>query len=153
MPSRAILRAVSQENVDIVRGYYETLTRVLDGYARQGGRIEDAPFVDELFAHIDPDAEWQSFFSAEPFRGREQWLEGASDWIDAFDDWHSELEDVIDAGERVIAVLRNRLVGKGGGVPIEERMFPVATVRDARIVRLEDHTDRDAAFAAAGFVE
>jgi ketosteroid isomerase-like protein len=150
---RGILRAVSQESAAVARAYYETLTRVLEGHARQGGRIEDAPFVDELFGYVAADAEWQSFFSAQPFRGRDEWLVGAADWLDAMDDWRAELEDVIDAGEHLVAVLRNRLVGKGSGAPADERMFVVVTVRDGRIARLEDHTDRDAAFAAAGATE
>jgi ketosteroid isomerase-like protein len=63
------------------------------------------------------------------------------------------VEDVIDAGDPVVAVLRVRLVGKESGAPVDQRMFAVATVRDGRIVRLEDHTDRAAAFATAGLAE
>jgi hypothetical protein len=103
---------VSQESVEIARAYYETLTRVLDAYERESGAIEDAPFVDDIFAYVAADAEWQSFFTAETFHGRDQWLRAAADWLDAVDPWH-----------------------------------------DAFIVRLEDHTDRDSAFAAAGLAQ
>jgi ketosteroid isomerase-like protein len=140
---------VSRPDAEVVRSYYETLTRVLDGYAVQGGRIEEAPFVDELFSYVAPDAEWRSFFTAEPFYGRDQWLVGAADWIDAVDVWHSEVEHVIAVGDRYVTTLRVTLVGKESGAPIDQRMFTIATVRDGLIARLEDHTDRDAALAAA----
>jgi hypothetical protein len=51
---------VSQENAAVVRGYYETLTRVLDGYAGDGAPLQGSPFVDELFTHVHPDGEWRT---------------------------------------------------------------------------------------------
>ena len=51
----------------------------------------------------------------------------------------------------VTALYRGR--GQGSGVPIEARFYAVYTLRDGRVVRVDEFTDRAEALEAAGLSE
>jgi ketosteroid isomerase-like protein len=40
--------------------------------------------------------------------------------------------------------------GRGSGVPVDQRVFSVLTVRDGKVARIDDHTERADALEAAG---
>jgi ketosteroid isomerase-like protein len=144
---------MSQENVEVVRSYFRALQRTLSAYAAAPGRIDDAPFLDEVFAHLDDNVEWRWPLSPESFRGRAEMLRAAADWLDAVGGWQVELEDVVEAGDRVLVSQRVRAQGKGSGAPTEQQVHTVGTIRDGHILRLEDYLDRRAAREAAGLSE
>ena len=77
---------------------------------------------------------------------RAAWLE----WTSAFESYRIDLERMIDAGDRVVSLVR--MVGrtKTGGVEVEAPGAAVWTVVDGRVRRAEFHLDRDAAMASAG---
>lgn len=80
---------------------------------------------------------------------REAWLE----WTSAFESYRIDLERMIDAGDRVVSLVR--MVGrtKTGGVEVEAPGAGVWTVVDGRVKRVEFHLDRDAAMASAGVAD
>jgi ketosteroid isomerase-like protein len=141
---------MSQENVDLVRRWYEALARMLSAHSAAPGPIEDAPFLDEVFALADEDIEWRWPLTPESFHGRDGMLRAAADWLETVDEWQIELEDVVDAGERVLASQLVRARGKGSGAPTDQHVFTVITFRDNRILRLDDYLDRREALHAAG---
>ena len=61
-----------------------------------------------------------------------------------------ELVDRIDAGDRVVALVKVFAVGRGSGVTVERNDGMVWTVRDGRAVRLEYYGSGAAALKAAG---
>ena len=146
---------MSQENIEVAREYYATLNRMLDAYwADPTVPLGDAPGVEEVFAFLDPEAEWDWLFSPETFRGRDQLLQAASDWIETVDAWQIEVEDLIDgAGGRVVVIMRVVARGRESGAPIYQRLFSVITVRDGKVARIHNHTDRAKALEAAGISE
>ena len=144
---------MSQENVELVRGWYRALDRTLSAYAKTPGRIEDAPFIDEVFAQLDEEVEWRWPLSPESFRGRAGLLQAAADWLEAVDDWQIEVEEVLDAGERVVSGQNVRAQGKGSGAPSDQHVYTVFSFRDRRILRMEDYLDRGEALKAAGLPE
>ena len=100
------------------------------------------PLVEEVFALLDQDAEWDSFLRAEPFR-REEILAAAEDWLDAGENWRVTIEDVASAGDgQVPAFLHVSIRGKGSGVPVEQRLYTLTTVRGSKVSRIVDYTDR-----------
>jgi ketosteroid isomerase-like protein len=67
-----------------------------------------------------------------------------------FDEWKVELDELIDNGDQVIAVSRQRGRGASSGVGAELEQAFIITVGDGEIVRVESYLDRDKAFEAAG---
>ena len=49
-----------QAEIEVAREYYATLNRMLDAYwADPAVPLGDAPGVEEVFAFLDPEAEWE----------------------------------------------------------------------------------------------
>jgi ketosteroid isomerase-like protein len=64
------------------------------------------------------------------------------------------LEDVLAAPDgRVVSLFCHRGKGRGSGVPMELEMAQIATLRDRRITRLDNYSDRGEALEAAGLSE
>jgi ketosteroid isomerase-like protein len=88
------------------------------------------------------------------YRGVDE-IEGyMRDVEDAFEDWHSEDELYVDAGDGRVALLY-RIVGrgKGSGVPVDQPIAILWTVRDGKIQRGEGYLDPEDALAALGLKE
>jgi uncharacterized protein len=125
---------MSSENVEIVR-------RMLDDYAN--GEFERA-----LGAFSD-DVEWEARVG-ERFHGPEGVAEAVRRWTGAWADFEFDVQELIDAGESVVMVLRQVGRGKGSGAPVEMTMGWLYTFRDGRIIRVKMFADRGEALAAAG---
>ena len=80
---------------------------------------------------------------------REAWRNGLS----AFSEVHFEVEELIDAGERVLAVICEREVGRSSGVPVVARHLAVWTLADGKVTRMQAFDDRHQALEAAGLSE
>ena len=90
------------------------------------------------------------------YRGREEvkrFFE--EDWFSAFpfDEWEVEVEEVIDAGDRIVSMSRQHGRGASSGVVAELELAQVATLRDGQIVRIDNYLDRAKALEAAGLSE
>lgn len=146
---------MSADNVETVRGYYESLNRWLASYWSQPvAPIEQSRELEEVFGHLDPEAEWDWLFSPETFRGREQLLRAVADWLETVGDWRIEIEELIDGSQnRVLLIGRVVARGKSSGAPILQPIFVAVTVRNGKGARIEDHTERANALEAAGLSE
>ncbi len=146
---------MSEENVELVRGFYESLDRWLASYwSDPVVPIEQSPELEEMFDHLDAEAEWDWLFSPETFRGREQLLQALADYLETVGDWRVEMEELIDGtGDRVLAMARVVARGKGSGAPVLQPIFSAFTVRNGKVARIEDHTERAEALEAAGLRE
>ncbi len=141
--------------MEIVRRFYESLNRWLASYWSDPVMpIERSPELEEMFDHLDPEAEWDWLFSPETFRGREQLLQAAADYLETVGDWRVEPEEVIDGTQdRVLVMARVVARGKGSGAPVLQPTFSAVTVRNGKVARIEDHTERAIAAEAAGLSE
>jgi ketosteroid isomerase-like protein len=75
-------------------------------------------------------------------------LEG---WIEVFPDFRAEVQEFIDAGDKVVCVTDWRGTGSKSELDYHVRAAEVYTLRDGKIVRAElGFADRDAALTAAG---
>ena len=131
---------MSQENVELVRRSYEA-------YAL--GDIEGA------LAAIDPQVEVhdQDIPDADGYRGHEGMFRWQADWDSSWESWRWEPEEFIDAGDRVVAVLRVYAKGRGSGVEIERLDGAVWTVRNGKGIRLDYYGSKAEALEAAGLRE
>jgi len=108
------------------------------------------------YATWHPDIEWDTTrFEAWPERTVYRGIDAVrgfvdDDWLGSWEEFEARIEDVRDAGDRVVVFWLQTMTGRGSGVPVEMRMAQVCTVRDGLVVRIENYTDRDEALRAAG---
>jgi ketosteroid isomerase-like protein len=87
------------------------------------------------------------------YRGREGLAEALRVWSGTWDDWRWEIEELIDAGDRVLMVVHESGRGKGSGVDVVQQTFWVYTLRSGQIVHAKVLVDRSQALEAAGLQE
>ena len=83
--------------------------------------------------------------------GRET-LDAWGRWLDAWEEFSLELEDVIEAGEEIVALQRLRGRGKESGVTVDADVGVIFTC-DHGVVRRMVFCDRQEALQAAGLRE
>ena len=100
---------------------------------------------------LDPDVSWQGL--------REEWVcQGRKEVIDTFR-WGLERRREIDAleftrgGEQVVLSARGPSIDAVEDEPLEGQIFNVFTLRDRRILRIDDYRGRREALTAAGVAE
>jgi ketosteroid isomerase-like protein len=76
-----------------------------------------------------------------------------SEWTDAWEDWELEIDALHDAGDSVVALVRQHGRSKAGGMPVEMSFAQVWTLRDGKEARMEMYSDRGEALEAAGLSE
>jgi ketosteroid isomerase-like protein len=140
---RDTARAMSQENLQIIRDWTAALNRGdLDAWSEAW-----ADDVDYRAVEGAPDDHG-------PIRGKAAMRAYVQDWIDTFDQFKVEPLEVIDAGQdRVVAVLRISGRAKLSGVETELTFAALYTVRDEKVVRGREYWTRDEALEAAGLAE
>src|SRR6187431_2207965 len=109
--------AMSQANVDVIRRGYE--------HFRASG---------EMHGEITtPDFVWDmSNFRGWPEQQTYEGVEGARvflrDWLEAWDDWEVEVEALHDAGDKVVALVRQHGRSKTSGLPVDMAYGQVFTI-------------------------
>ena len=146
---------MSEENFAAVRGFYRAFDSWLASLTSDPAEgIEQSAELEEMFDHLDPDAEWAWPLSTDTFKGREQLLQAVADWYETVSAWRVEIVELIDCGDdRVLMDARVVARGKGSGTPFTQHVFSVVTIRNGKIARFEDHTERASALEAAGLSE
>jgi ketosteroid isomerase-like protein len=84
------------------------------------------------------------------FNGVDETNAWLADWLDSFEDWSIVIEEVFDAGDQVVAIVRQRGTAKHGGPEVEMRVAQVWTFRGGLAARMEMYADRDEALEAVG---
>jgi len=74
-------------------------------------------------------------------------------WFEAFEHADFDLEDIVDAGDDVVAFIRISGQGRESGLVVDQRIPSVWTVRDRRIVRVRGYRNEAEALEAAGLRE
>jgi ketosteroid isomerase-like protein len=141
--SRDTDRAMSQENVEVVRRVFEQF---------QAGMERGDPGAG-LSA---PDIEWVTpqFEGRRVWRGREGFVEFVRAWTEGFEDWSLQVERLIDAGgDRVVVLTHQSATGKASGVPVELDSGVIYEVQDGRIIRGSLYGSHGEALEAAGLRE
>ena len=101
----------------------------------------------------DPDVEVHDRAEApdpQVYRGHEGVLRSLGVSQATFEGLDLVPEEFLDAGDRVVVVFRFRGKGRESGVPIDERLAHLWTVRDGRAVRMTVHSSQADAMRAAG---
>jgi ketosteroid isomerase-like protein len=111
---------------------------------------EDLPALAGL---LDPDVKWKALEDPEPQHGLEGVLRSLGAWYEVWDEVHVELEELIDAGSSVMAVVRMRGHHAGSQSEAAERFFQIWSISDGKIVRFHEYRTRQEALEAVGLSE
>lgn len=127
---------MSQENVEIVRDAYAQ-------FAVTGRLAENATsdFVWDM-SNFDGWPEQEVYVGVE---GARTFLR---EWTEAWDDWELDIESLLDAGEQVVALVRQRGRSKGAGLPVDMSFAQVWTIRAGKHARMEMYSDPSRALEA-----
>jgi len=109
--------------------------------------------LDAYLELVDPEAEWR-VAREDPdtgvHHGREEVRGYLERWIDSFSDLHIHMEETRGAGDRVLAVIHMQGHGSGSGVPFDERVSFLFSLRNGLVTRVEEFFDHSEALRAAG---
>jgi ketosteroid isomerase-like protein len=125
---------MSQENVEIVRRFL-----VVDDF-------------DEALTYADPDIVWNPVEESSA-QGHDAVRASTASWKGEWDDYVLIPEDFADVGDRVVATVRFRARGRGSGIEVDGRLYDVFTLRDGKIVRMDQFTEQSNALEAVGLLE
>ena len=84
------------------------------------------------------------------YRGPEgvrRWMDA---WGDTMDDIHFDVDELIDAGDQVVAMSRLVARSRTTGIELEQGVAMVWTLRDGLAIRLDPYATREDALRAVG---
>jgi len=128
---------VSGEGVELVRRAY--------AHTQATGQVYSEGF--------DPGFVWDmSKYEGWPEQQRYEGVDGAQtfldDWTDAWDDWELEIEEVYEAGEKVVVVLHQRGRARTTRMALNMVFAQIWTIRDGRLTRMDMYSDPSEALRA-----
>jgi ketosteroid isomerase-like protein len=127
-----------ERNVEFVRAAFE-------GYARSGPEAAAELLDPEVEVYSPPDVA-----NSGTFHGVDGFLEWARVWFDAWDSFEIVPEALEPIGENcVVAVCRQRGVGRASGIPVEQTMTYMWEIRDGKVTRFHLYLNAEEARKAA----
>ena len=152
---------MSQENVEIVRRFFDAQARVGEAYWKQPYSFAAAfqagtlpPEAEDLMSYVHPELEWTPAFSTKTYRGYLGATEAWDEFLEAAGSYVNTVTELIDAGaDRVIAVVDSAFKGKGSGIEVSARMCVAVTLRDGLVWRAHDYLDLQEALEAVKLSE
>jgi ketosteroid isomerase-like protein len=143
---------MSQENVERVRASATTW----DGVVL---RPDERPFerifsLEATAALVDPEAVYEDVVlpdhAGEAYRGINAWVRAAEAWLEPCEWMVVDLEQIVDADDRVVALHRARMKMRHTGLEFEMSLGYVHTFKDGRIVHMRAFADHGEALASVG---
>jgi len=116
---------MSQENVEIARSIFAALN---DGDRERALGFAHPEVVLDATRNV---------FNPKTYVGKDglrQWL---TDMDDVWEEVHTERNEFIDAGDRVVVIGRLVGTGKGSGVEVGQPNATILTIRDGLLIRSE----------------
>jgi uncharacterized protein len=132
---------MSQENVELVRRVYEAANR---------GDLDTAA------SYLHPGVEFHTYTQSPEagiYRGPEAVRTYNEGLFEQFESVRYDVEEIVDAGDRVVVVTTQHAVPKGGKQEIEVHLAEVWTVRDALLAERHSYSTGAQAREAAGLSE
>jgi ketosteroid isomerase-like protein len=130
---------MSAENVEIVRRAF--------AYEMYGlGDRAEAEAIFDPYVVMKPTEEGPSY-------GLDAIRDNFEHWKVAWEELDVTIEELIDAGDRVFLTAHHRGRGRGSGVEVDTRLYSVYTLRDGKVLRIDEYADRAEALEAVGLAE
>ena len=128
---------MSQENEEIVREAFDAYCR--GDYDRVAG-FHDPHIV---VVTVEDGAVY----------GNDDVLANYERWNEAWEGTETTIEEVIGHGDRVFLAVRFHARGRASGVEVDTRLYEVYTLRDGKVLRIDEYEHRADALEAAGLSE
>jgi ketosteroid isomerase-like protein len=128
------------KNVDIVRGVYERWSQ---------GDFRTTVAFDPNFVFVLP----PEFPDAGAYLGVEAVAGYMRGFLEPWKHLTIGVEDLVEAGDSVLASVVQRGAGDASGASTELRYFQLWSFRGSRVIRLENFRERGEALEAAGLAE
>jgi ketosteroid isomerase-like protein len=138
-PERDTARAMSKENVEIVVRMLRAWGKGERESAREAYHADVVmirPIIDSRVTH-----------------GLSAMEEANEAWRRSWEDFRLDIEEAFDAGDSVVAIVRQHGVGKDTGAEVELLTYGVFKLRNSKIIRAEFFDSKTAALEAAGLSE
>ena len=135
-------RAMSQENVEIVRRGYEAFAE---------GDIETV--LGLLDSELISEEGEQTLDTPGTYHGPQGLLDMVASVNEGLDDVRYTPERFVDLGDRVLVDVRRTGRGSLSGAPVDRRQFHLWDLADERAVRFRTYGDRSDALKAVGLRE
>jgi ketosteroid isomerase-like protein len=139
---------VSQKNVDLVSGLYT---------AGSMDKEQLLAALPDLIRHAcDPEIEWVEAperADGRTYRGHDGVLRAFQQWLDQFSEYGFETERLLDCGDDVLVVGRERGRGAVSGAPVTSHIYQVLTVKNGKVLRFQEFYDHTVALRAVGLRE
>ena len=135
---------MSQENVEIVRRHYAALA------ARDWVAVAEIWHPDIELETLESDPE------AGNYRGLDEITRYLDTWSQPYSEYRVEDHEIIEAGDRVVAVERvaaRGLQGSDADTWLEQWLFVLISLKDGKIWRWKEYPTRADALQAAGLSE
>ena len=130
---------MSQDNVDRVRAIMPPEgTDLTEVFGAGGGPVSTGGLVAD-----DATVSFAARSAESTRRGPDGFREGWADWLEPWQSYRIYYDDVVDRGDRVVALVRLRGVTKRDGVEIEHEAAGVFRFEGERVVELEFNLDRE----------
>src|SRR2546421_934953 len=133
---------MSEENVELVRRLYEAF------------ETRDNVWPFEVYG---PEIEWYSGFDGlgfeQVYRGHDGVRAYWRHWLEAWESIEFHLDDVIDAGDQVVALIWQRNRGRASRAVIEYEYAQVWSLRNGLVTRQRSFERRQDALKAVGLEE
>jgi ketosteroid isomerase-like protein len=130
---------MSEENVEVVR------KAIAYEYYGVGDRAEAKAIFDPQVV-LNPIDEG-------PSSGLDAMRADMERWASAFEGLRVTVEEIIDAGDQVLVVAHHQGRGRESGVKVDTRFYEVYTLREGKVSRVDEYTEREEAIAAAGLAD
>jgi ketosteroid isomerase-like protein len=142
---------MSEENVEIARQSYAAYNAAFSApHPREALRAA-------LERHADPEIEWEvdplrpvALDAARIYHGIDGVMELFELILEAFEGFRQVPERFIECGDRVLVFVRSEARGRIAGLDVNEEWAHLVTVRDGKLVRVQNFRDREAGLEAAG---
>jgi ketosteroid isomerase-like protein len=128
---------MSEENVEIVREAWDAYSR--GDYDRLEG-IHDPHIV---VVTLEDGVVY----------GNDAVLANYKRWNEAWEEAETTIEEVTGQGDRVLVAARFHGRGRASGAEVESRLYEVYTLRDGKVLRIDEYEHRAEALEAAGLRE
>ena len=142
---------MSQKNVETIRALIPPPEIDVATLIRDDSLFEQAAaaLADTIDPDIESEATWQgdsrtTYVGTAGFR--QLWL----DWLEPWATYHTHVEELIDAGDHVVALIRDRAQRPDSDAEIELIAASVWTFTNRKIVRVGFYAHRDEALRVAG---
>jgi ketosteroid isomerase-like protein len=130
---------VSEANLDLVRKGYESFAAT--------GRFAAQFAVEDFTWDMSKFSGWPE---QQVYEGPQEADRFLREWTEAWEDWKLEVDSLHDAGERVVAVMRQGGRSRTTGMEVDMSFAQVWSIKNGQMVRMDMYAHAAEAMRAVG---